>query len=698
MPGKTPASSPSISMENPNDRVPSGTENGSGFRLDIQGIRAIAIGLVLLAHSQVSGFAGGFIGIDVFFVLSGFLITGLVVKEIETTGRFSIRDFYARRARRLLPLAALVLGFIAIGSLALFAMSERIEVGKQIVGAALYFVNWIFAAQHVDYFHTASGFISPIQHYWSLSVEEQFYLVWPLVMLAASLFAVRTGRRVRPVLLAVLIPIALLSFAYSIHLTATNPETAYFSTLTRLWELASGAVLAIVLPRSLNLRPWPANLLVGLGMLVILFSALTFDESSSFPGWLALFPVLGTISILVGGSSVHRGPMVGMLCLKPVQYVGRISYSWYLWHWPCIVFAMTIWPEIQPGWLAIVTLASLIPAQISHVLVEDPIRKSGKLRLWPKRALAIGAVCSVTAASVGVAMASEDLDVNVVNARNVAGAMVVKTPGQVPIQQSASRISPDPLEAGDDRARLFADGCLAWGDETTQPACTYGATNGDVTAVLFGDSRAMSYFPAIEPIAKERGWKLVGLTRGNCTPALVDSDRYCNSWRINMLERMRTVEQPDLVIIGSATKGSYAVQQDGKRLGRGESESRLVDGMVRTIRILKARGAKVIVIRDQTMAPFVPADCVASNLRRLNKCVYPPANRKPRAFELAAARKTGVRTIDPQRLFCSRTVCPAVIGDTIVNHDRYHVSETFAETMTPWFRTQLPQIKPAGKQ
>jgi len=673
-------------------RAPSGTEGAKGFRLDIQGIRAIAIGLVLLAHAQVPGFGGGFIGIDVFFVLSGFLITGLVVTEIESTGRVSLRDFYARRARRLLPLAAVVLTFIAIGSLLLFTMGHRIEVGKQIVGAALYFVNWIYAAQHADYFNADSGFISPVQHYWSLSVEEQFYLVWPAIMLVASLFASRIRSRARPVLLMVLLPLAIGSLVYSVMLTSSNPETAYFSTLTRIWELAFGAILAILLPRSLNLRPWVANALVALGLAVILGSAMTFDGSSQFPGLLALFPVLATISILVGGSAVRRSKAVGLLCSRPVQYVGELSYSIYLWHWPFVVFASTLWPGLTPFWLLVATLVSIVPAQISHVLIEDPIRKSGSLRRWPKRALAIGAVCSLSAACVGVSLAAEKLDVSVVPGSQVAGARAVVTPGQIPRQERVATISPDPLSASTDRARLYDDGCLAWGEDVTQPACTYGDTKSSKTAVLFGDSRAMAYFPAIEQVALERHWRLVGLTRGNCMPATVSYEKYCDTWRQNMMNRIRTAEKPDLVIVGSATKSTYAVRENGKTLSRKASEPYLVKGMVKTIRNLKSTGAEVVVIRDQTMAPFVPADCVAANLRRLDRCDYRPVNRRPHAFELVAARKTGVRTIDPQRLFCGREACPAVIGDAIVNHDRYHVSATFARTMAPWFAKMLPQI------
>jgi peptidoglycan/LPS O-acetylase OafA/YrhL len=674
-------------------RPASGTEGDRGFRLDIQGIRAIAIGLVLLAHSGVPGFSGGFIGIDVFFVLSGFLITGLVVREIQTTGRVSLKKLYARRARRLLPLAALVLAFIAVGSTLLYTIGEQVEVGRQIIGAALYFVNWIYAAEQVDYFNAGSQFLSPVQHYWSLSVEEQFYLAWPAMTLIASAVALRLGKSVKPVLLIGLVPLAAASLAYSIHLTATNPETAYFSTLTRIWELGFGAILAIVLPRSLNLRPLVANGLVATGVAVIIGSALLFDESSPFPGWIALFPVMATVAILVGGSAASRGWAVNLLCVRPVQYLGEISYAWYLWHWPFVVFALAIWPDLGWGSLVAATLVSLIPTVVSHVLVEDPIRHSKGLRLRPGRALAIGAVCSVCAAAVGLGLSNDRLDVEVVPGDQVAGAAIVREPGVIPREVRVSRIAPDPLAASEDRARLYADGCFSWKNRVRQPPCVYGDPDSSRSVVLFGDSRAMSYFPAVEQVARRRDWRLVGLTRGDCTPAQAFLDEKCQTWREDMLERITREEKPDLVVIGTATKANYEVRVDGNRLSRKESQPYLVQGMVRTIRDLQRAGAEVLIIRDQTVAPFKPPACVADNLKHLDRCSYRPADRGPRAFELTAARNTGVRTIDPTRVFCREDECPAVIGDAIVNLDRYHVSATFARTMAPWFERQLPQIK-----
>ncbi len=426
----------------------SGTEKPSGLRMDIQGIRALAIMLVVVAHSGVPGLEGGFIGIDVFFVLSGFLITGLLFREIEKRGKISLRSFYARRARRLLPAAAIVLILTSIASLLIFSLDEQIEVGRQVFGAAFYFVNWIFAFEQVDYFSQYDSFISPIQHFWSLSVEEQFYFIWPLMMTTAAGVAFRSHRPTRPTILMALVPIAVLSLAYSIYLTPNSPEMAYFSTGTRLWELAFGAILAMILPRSLKMSPVLSTALIAGGLASIIYAATLFGDGSPFPGYQALLPVLGTMAILVGGTAQVRTWAAQLFCLRPFQFIGDVSYSWYLWHWPAIIFPLYLWPDMAWTTVLAICIASLLPAYVAHTLVENPIRRSQMLREWPKRALVLGAVCSVTAAGTGVVLAAQNSPIKVVPVEDVLGARAVKTPGVVPFQRTVKEIAPDPVEAG----------------------------------------------------------------------------------------------------------------------------------------------------------------------------------------------------------------------------------------------------------
>jgi peptidoglycan/LPS O-acetylase OafA/YrhL len=665
----------------------------SGLRMDIQGIRALAILLVVFAHSGVPGFGGGFVGIDVFFVLSGFLITGLLFREIEKRGKISLGSFYARRARRLLPAAAIVLVLTSVAALLIFSLDEQIEVGRQVFGAAFYFVNWIFAFEQVDYFSQYDAFISPIQHFWSLSVEEQFYFIWPLMMTTAAGIAFRSGRPTRRTILMALVPIAVLSLAYSIYLTPTSPEMAYFSTGTRLWELAFGAILAMILPRSLTISRLLSTVFIVGGFAAVMIAATQFGETSSVPGYLALLPVLGTMAILVGGTAQARTFAAGVLCLRPFQWIGDISYSWYLWHWPAIIFPLYIWPDMAWTTVLAICVASLVPAWIAHVLVENPVRRSQVLRAWPKRALVLGAVCSITAAGAGAVLAAQNSPIKVVPVEDVLGARVIPRPGQVPFQKVVTEIAPDPLDAKTDKGQLFDDGCLVYGDVVTMGECAYGDVNSDETIVLFGDSKAMQWFPAINPVAKQRDWRLLGLTRGDCPVATVDLTEDCSTWRENMIERI-IEEQPKLILIGAATRSTYRVEENGVKLSRRASEPLLVDGMVKTInRLRRETGATIIMIRDKSLGPSDTDSCVLENPKQLAKCAFAPYDREPRAFEGKAARKAGIRQVDPQKMLCTEKICPPVIGNVLVYRDSGHVTATYSETMAFWFRRILEQYK-----
>ncbi|MCB0831465.1 MAG: acyltransferase, partial [Solirubrobacterales bacterium] len=579
---------------------PTAKEAGSNFRPDIQGIRAIAVTLVLACHASIPWAKGGFIGVDVFYVLSGFLITGLVVREVEKTGKVSIRNFYARRAKRLLPMAALVLVFICIVTLFVFSLARQVEIGGDVFAAALYFVNWHFIIQGVDYFAAADGIHSPVQHYWSLSVEEQFYLVWPLILMAAGALAAKFRRRTKGIVLIFIVPVAIASLIYSIHFTQVNPEAAFFSTIARAWQLAFGAVLAMILPKKIGM---PASLATVIGVIavgVLGWATYTMSASTPFPGSNGLYPVLATVALLVVGAS-GVGITTRILSTRPFQYLGNISYSWYLWHWPFVVFALAIFDNLTWKWLVVATLLSWIPTQISHTLLEDPVRRARILKIKPNRALAIGGVCSIAAAAFGLWLGSNRINVDIIDQDQVAGAAVVKN-GHVPLVNSVDKIKPNPLHAREDRGQMYADGCLLLGPRTESGDCTYGDPDGDVSVVLFGDSHSMMYMPALDAIGKEKGWKITGLSRANCVIADVKLTKYCDEWRENSLERIKE-EHPDLVVVATSTQAVYSLKKNGKQLSRIDSEPYLVDGMARTFRKLKEDADKVILLRDQAQAP-----------------------------------------------------------------------------------------------
>ncbi|MBN8869606.1 MAG: acyltransferase [Solirubrobacterales bacterium] len=671
---------------------PTAKEAGSNFRPDIQGIRAIAVTLVLACHAAIPWAKGGFIGVDVFYVLSGFLITGLVVREIEKTGKVSIRNFYARRAKRLLPMAALVLVFIAIGTLFIFSLARQVEIGGDVFAAALYFVNWHFIIQGVDYFAAADGIHSPVQHYWSLSVEEQFYVVWPLLLLTAGALAAKFKRRLKGIILLITVPVAIASLIYSIHFTQVNPEAAFFSTVARAWQLAFGAVLAMILPKKINMPGWLATVIGAGAVGVLIWATYTMSASTPFPGSNGLYPVLATIALLIAGAS-GTGVTTWILSTRPFQYVGNISYSWYLWHWPFVVFALGIFDNLTWKWLVVATLLSWIPTQISHTLLEDPVRRAKILKLRPNRALLIGGACSVVAAVFGLWLGSNRINVHILDQDQVAGAAVIKN-GHVPLVNSVDSIKPNPLHAREDRGQMYSDGCLLLGPRTESGECAYGDPDGDVTVVLFGDSHSMMYMPTLDAIGKERGWKIIGLSRANCVIAEVKRNKYCDEWRQNSLDRIKE-EDPDLVVVATSTQAVYSLTVHGKKLSRLASEPYLVDGMKKTFRDLKRDAKKVILIRDQAQAPVkprLPHECVAENLHNLKTCAFKPKRRPQFGFDVDAAEATGIQIIDPMPILCSNGRCPAVIGNALVYRDSYHVSATYAVTMAPWLEKELAKL------
>ena len=354
------------------------------FRPDIEGLRAVAVLLVLAYHARVPGWTGGYIGVDVFFVVSGFLITSMIVRELATTGRIDLVTFYARRARRLLPASLVVIALTVLASAIVLPPLRAMDVAGDGAAAALYVSNIRFVLQATDYLQSELD-PSPLLHFWSLGVEEQFYLVWPaLLMLAAG-----RGANVRRIAIAIGV-VALASFVLSLAWTASDAPLAFFLLPARAWELALGAGIAL---GAVRLARIPANVgtagvAVGLGL--ILIGALTFDSFTVFPGWAVLLPVVGSGLVIVGGLRRPLGPLSRLLAIRPMQWVGGISYSLYLWHWPLLVLPAAMVGGALPWYarLALVGVAVVL-AWASKRWIEDPIRHGRMARLPVRRALEI---------------------------------------------------------------------------------------------------------------------------------------------------------------------------------------------------------------------------------------------------------------------------------------------------------------------
>jgi peptidoglycan/LPS O-acetylase OafA/YrhL len=504
-------------------------------------MRGVAIAFALLYHAGVPFARGGYVGIEIFFVLSGFLITKLLVAELDRTGSLSLLRFYAYRVKRLLPAAAVTLGGIAVISAMLFSPVRNDVVSGDVVAAALYIINWRYTAQSVDYF-AGGPEASPVQHFWSLAIEEQFYIVWPALLIALTWLPRRAGRGIRPALWTAVGVVGVGSFAYNLSYTPEVPSAAYFSTLTRAWELALGGALALVTLPRLSRRA-AAALAIG-GLAVLVYCLVSFDEQIPYPGTAALLPTMATVALIVAGAAPVAPGAVRALSLGPVRYVGRISYSWYLWHWPTLVFAGALWGALSAVQGLLVVAASAVPTVATHHLVESPVRHSRALGRRPRTALAVGAGCTVAAVTAGMLLFASQPNIPTAPLGDVEGARALDR--QPKPQRKAAALRPNPREAGKDRSQMHDDGCLIDFGATEPKPCVYGNPSSNTSVVLLGDSTAIQFGNPMLALARKHDWRLVGLGKAGCTVASTEiySGKLerpygeCDEWRESALRQI----------------------------------------------------------------------------------------------------------------------------------------------------------------
>jgi peptidoglycan/LPS O-acetylase OafA/YrhL len=662
----------------------------TGFRPDIEGMRAIAILAVLLCHAGIPFAAGGYVGVDVFFVISGFLITRLLLNEVGRRGKISIRGFYARRIKRLLPLSAVLLVTVAILSMIILSPLRIAEVSGDIISSAFYVANWHFAAQSVDYFAQDIE-PSPVQHLWSLAIEEQFYLVWPTLILGVTWFWRRRGRSVKPVLWVTFATVFVASLAFGIFYTSDSPTAAYFSTFGRAWELALGALLALV---GIVVMPRLAALALSwVGVAAIVYAILAFDASTPFPGSAALIPTLGTAALILAGGAWQtraKGTPIGLLSTAPARYVGRISYSWYLWHWPLLVFAAAIWGPLSVAAGIAVTAFSWIPTAITHYVIEEPFRRSRKLVQMPRRAFALGAACMALAVGSAALLSASEPNIETAPISQVKGAAALTE--QAEPQDKAVALRPNPLRAREDRSRAFYDGCLVGIAGTNSNRCLYGDPEGTKTLILFGDSHAMQYFTALERLALENHWRLITLTKAECTPgevqirSMVEEREYsqCDAWRDFTLERIEGAGERAMVVMSGDTAYTPYDEAGNELSGKAASEA-MEESYLKTIDRIHAAGLEVMVIRDTPASASDVPSCVSEDLQNLDKCAFKRDRDWNLEFDVRAAQRSPhASLIDITDEICPADLCRAVIGNALVYRDKTHLTATFARTLSPW--------------
>lgn len=362
----------------------------SRFRPDIEGMRAIAVLLVVLYHAYGTPFVGGFVGVDVFFVISGFLITGLLLRERERSGRISVSDFYARRVRRILPAATLVVLVTLFATYHWLGFIAGNNVAGDAKWSAVFAANLHFGLTRTDYFGAQMP-PSPLQHMWSLGVEEQFYLIWPGVV--AVLLLVARRMHYRKVLAGALCAIIAASLTWSVLQTSVNQTWAYFSPLTRAWELALGALIAVMAPaiaRRLKYGFAPSAL-AFVGLAGIVLAAVLLTSQTRYPGAAVALPVLGSGALIAAGCADPRTLVGRSLSIRPMRWLGARSYSLYLWHWPLLVIpdqysAADMSVLETTGWVLLAVAAS----EITYRLLENPFRRAKLLTSRTGTTLTIG--------------------------------------------------------------------------------------------------------------------------------------------------------------------------------------------------------------------------------------------------------------------------------------------------------------------
>ncbi len=676
--------------------------NGSeatGFRPDIEGLRAVAVLLVLAFHAGVPALSGGFVGVDVFFVISGYLITGLLVREVSTTGRLSLRRFYARRARRLLPATAVVLGATAALTVAFLPPLRWAPVTWDIATSSLYVVNWRLA-DSADYLAAESA-PSPVQHFWSLAVEEQFYIIWPLLVLALAWWHRRSGRSLRRTMLAGLALLAVPSLLYSVYLTGAAPGEAYFVSTTRAWELAIGAALAIIAPRLAALPRAVRVPAVWGGLAAIGIAAVGYDSATAFPGVAALLPTLGAAAIIAAGVGPDGTAAGRMLAIRPMRWIGALSYSLYLWHWPLLVAATAYWGELSVSRGVVVAALSVVPAWLTYRLVERPIHFAPAIAARPGRALGVGSLATavgLVAAVVPAAVVPEyDVD------KDAPGAGVLSArPAADPEGRPADRVaavSPDPLEARDDNADVYGDGCHQDEHKGELISCAYGDVDADRVIALVGDSHAAHWQPALDEVGQRHGWRVETYTKSACGFFDVDVTKNggepytsCSEWNEALIDHLTGSERPDVVMTSGSN--NYDVMA-GDDVSEERNRSLFIDGLTRTWRELVDSGVDVTVVRDTPRLDVDVPECVTEHPEKMTECAgdRDDAMERSGGEQIAAAEQVdGVSVIDLNSSVCPARECAAVIGNVIVWRDQHHLTATYARTLASRLDEELDGV------
>ncbi|MBP5988440.1 MAG: acyltransferase [Piscinibacter sp.] len=660
------------------------------LRLDIEGLRALSILFVVAYHYLPVALPGGYVGVDVFFVISGYLITlSLVHARDGSAGAWSaMLAFWARRARRLLPNALLVLLAASIAGLAVLSDYGLKRLGSDVFWSATYSVNWLFVLRALDYLQWDDARTSVLLNFWSLAVEEQFYLVWPALLLAGLRWRRAAG-------LALML--ALLSFAYCLLLAQGNRTLGFLSSPARAWELLAGAWLALHLrgrddSLSAQFSPVGADALFAVSLTVLALAALWFGEDTAHPGLPTLIPVAGAVgAIAFGATSPLARRTLGSAA---VRWVGARSYSIYLWHWPVLVLGRPLLAGAAAWTIWLLLPISLLLAELAYRAVETPARFRWGRTWSSRRVLAVALAAGGCVALLGFGLRAAGAG----NARE----LLALRPGAVPGAVSAREIQ----RASEDLPVLYRLGCHLSLEQVDPGACVFGQRDGTTAVALFGDSHAAQWFPALDEVARGEGDRLLVWTKSSCPSADVSvwnqvaraPYQQCDLWPEEVFRRVEAL-RPRLVIVSNLIEDATVLvsRRDGRPIKGREAQAAYLSGLMQTIERLQRGGAIVVVLRDAPRPRPDLMDCLGANAD-VRKCELGVTEATTAALDVQAAERSGTLLWDLTPFICPGGHCPVLWGNSrgFVYRDSNHLAASFVASLAPelrplWRRSLAPQ-------
>jgi peptidoglycan/LPS O-acetylase OafA/YrhL len=683
-------------------RSVSSDRRGGGFRPDIEGLRAIAVLSVMVYHVAPGLLPGGFVGVDIFFVISGFLITSHLASEQVRTGRISLPRFYARRALRLIPAATATLVGTVVAVVLFVPRAFWVQFGGDVIAAAFYVVNWTLAAQSIDYLAEDNA-VSPVQHFWSLAVEEQYYLIWPVLMLVAAVIAglVKQPKRWGLAVMGVVVTVGSAGWAM-VEFQQQNPA-AYFVTTTRLWELAVGSVVAVIYPRLLRAASGKA-VATWVGLVAVVASMWLIRETLQWPSPWAFLPIAGTALLLGAGGGAAPTPAERVLGVAPLVWVGGLSYSLYLWHWPVVVIAEEVLGKTGVLQGVAVLVVSFVLAWLTRVTLENPIRFHPRLRARARNGLLVGLVGALLSAAAGGALVLAGSAASGERAVRAPGAAILRTPvSDTPVedlQWIGKPMTPLPSEAYSDVPTHYADKCMPPEYKPEVRVCIYGDRDARRTIAMIGDSKIMQWQSALERIAAQRHYKLVLMTKNACAfadaPAVLGGQREypaCDQWQAPAFATLRKYK-PEVVFTSQRAADAFPINDS--------SRQRLISGLARTYTKLRDADFTTVVIGDNPFRGKPIPPCLLTNDADPSVCTFQRDFRiSGFPLQVAAMAELGGTSVnadgkvtpgkdkdlilvDMADAICppQLAACPPVIGNVLIYRQGSHLTVTYVDTLT----------------